>query len=496
MDDSILIEQNPWWKDRELINSDKHLADLANRNIRWDPGLWKHFNWDRDHLYTIRGPRQVGKTTMIKRTIRRLIVEKGIDPFNILFFSTDLIDSREQFLDILKTYESIHNRYSSKGHRFVFIDEITNIPQWEKVIKFQSDRGDLTDTTVVLTGSHTLDIGRSVERLPGRRGEGEGEVLDKIMVPMKFREYLKTIDKKLFDELSSLTGIDRTRRKEIIRDQFKVKELPGEITRTELFQDDLDRRFNDYIITGGFPRPISSFKGDGRINDDIYGIYTRSLMGDLTRNGLSDTIAKQVLRSIIERMTTRISNNSIAKENEIGSHNTISKYVEALERSFTLNGFYQIDRSKGRIKARSEKKIYLSDPFIYHAMRGWSGGLTNLFGSAVEHISDPQTLGKMVEMVVSNHMIRLAYSMNPTDLFSHHEKVLFWRKKGSEREVDFIVVDNENLLPVEVKYTQNIRGKDLSGIRSFGKGIILTKRTLETKGNYTFIPAPVFLLLV
>lgn len=65
--------------------------------------------------------------------------------------------------------------------KYIFLDEISSVRNWEKGLKYLVDTGALKNATVVLTGSHSIDIKGSIERLPGRRGEGEGEgILDKI----------------------------------------------------------------------------------------------------------------------------------------------------------------------------------------------------------------------------------------------------------------------------------------------------------------------------
>jgi hypothetical protein len=496
MDERSLLDQNPWWKDINAIESDKHILDLKRSKIKWHPRMMDYFDWNEDLVYTIRGPRQVGKTTTIKMIIRNKLLEKGVKPFNILYYSMDLLDTKEQFMDLIVSYEELSKRFSNGERKYLFLDEITNVIDWERVIKLLSDQGRTRNRTIVLTGSHSIDIGRSLERLPGRRGEGSEHVLDKILMPIKFREYANLLTRVDNHQLEYFFNNPASVRMETIQ-KLLHGTIPDVIKEISLFEgDSLKTLFENYLITGGLPRPISLFKENSSIQDDIYGIYVRSVLGDISGFGLSDNITKQILRSVIGKMTSKISNNSIAKENEIGSHNTVHKYLESLERSFVLNTFYQVDLHKNRIKTRSEKKIYISDPFIYHSLRGWAFGINNLFRESVDHLADSDTKGKIVEMVISNHLIRMAYSLAPSDLFSHHEKVLFWRKKGSEKEVDFLSFMKDEVIPIEVKYSEKIRDNELSGIKSFGKGMVITKDLLEIRRNLVLVPAHIFLLLI
>ncbi len=62
------------------------------------------------------------------------------------------------------------------------------------------------------------------------------------------------------------------------------------------------------------------------------------------------------------------------------------------------------------------------------------------------------------------------------------ENVFYWRSaKG--KEVDFVVLHGESLLPVEVKYLSGINRSDYTTMkRSFGKGILVTKNTFFLDG--------------
>ena len=148
---------------------------------------------------------------------------------------------------------------------------------------------------------------------------------------MKFKEYVETIDPKLKEKLRGFYFIKREDR---IRNLFDL--FQGEIDRTmidkyRLYKKELNQLFDGYLLTGGIMRAINQYYTDQHIESSTYEIYVRSLIGDLSRWNHRENISKQVLRSIATRMTTPASLNSIAEENEIGSHNTASSYIQALE---------------------------------------------------------------------------------------------------------------------------------------------------------------------
>src|SRR3990172_9551321 len=80
MELATLARQNPWWADPARIRDDFVLAALASQPIRWTPRLLHRFRFDRDRVYTLRGPRQVGKTTSVKVLVRDQIETERVDP--------------------------------------------------------------------------------------------------------------------------------------------------------------------------------------------------------------------------------------------------------------------------------------------------------------------------------------------------------------------------------------------------------------------------------
>ena len=242
---------------------------------------------------------------------------------------------------------------------------------------------------------------------------------------------------------------------------------------------------------------IREYFSKNSIDSSTYEIYIRSLIGDLARWQIQEISIKQILRSISNKLTTNISWQSIVKDTDIGSHNTISKYVGNLEDSFVLSTLYSIDISKKNASFKKEKKIYFQDPFIFHSLRAWVMGLTDYFNSSLLYLGNPEIKGKLVESVVGNHLVRLMYNIYPSDVFTLHEHVFYWRKKGGKIEVDFVLKSGKNdLFPVELKYQNQIQNSDYKGLYTFKKGILLSKNKFDVTGNYVTIPVSLFLLLI
>lgn len=59
-------EQNPWWKGKDLVKNDPDLRKWLDSKIKWVPEIINEVSLEPFSLNFIFGPRQVGKTTLIK----------------------------------------------------------------------------------------------------------------------------------------------------------------------------------------------------------------------------------------------------------------------------------------------------------------------------------------------------------------------------------------------------------------------------------------------
>jgi predicted AAA+ superfamily ATPase len=81
-----LLEYNQWWKNEDAINDDPQIQKWDESILKWNPRLRQTFQPD-DFIYSLRGPRQVGKTTLIKLEIRDLLLKHKIPKWNVMYYS-------------------------------------------------------------------------------------------------------------------------------------------------------------------------------------------------------------------------------------------------------------------------------------------------------------------------------------------------------------------------------------------------------------------------
>ncbi|MEM3160763.1 MAG: ATP-binding protein [Nitrososphaera sp.] len=493
-----LVDQNPWWKKKEAIDQDKHLTELEKSSVKWQPRIRYKFSFNKDVVYTLRGPRQVGKTTLLKSLISDLL-DKVSDPRLVFYYTCDLIDNPKELVNTVNSYlES--TRPERKQRAYLFLDEISSVRDWQKAIKHLSDTGKLANATVILTGSHTLDIKKAYEKLPGRRGSLD-DVPDKILLPMKFVEYAETINPDLRKALDKLQIIASGRRIKLLLELSEGK-IPKEIKELSLFSKELELLFNNYLMTGGIPRVADEYLRTGKISEGVYRTYIDVVLGDLARWNKKETYLRQILRRIFVTAGNPVSWNTLKDDTDVSSHNTVAEYVDTLKDSFVLYyvNFYDVARKLSSYQRN--KKIHFYDPFFYHALRAWIGG-QDPFTASIDFLKDPQNVGMLAESIVGSHLIRLAFCLSQQKQLFDYENSLFYWKSGKDREIDFVLkLDNNSVLPIEIKYQSSIMKSDRYGIIDFKKssgsdnGILLSKNKIEAKAGIVTLPAWLFLILV
>jgi len=422
---------------------------------------------DEDRFYILRGPRQVGKTTLLKKLMKKLIFEKTVSSRRVLYFAFDIggiRDDREVF-DLLKTYISWVRR-DTKERIWLFLDEVTYTPKWSTGIKAAFDSGLLKKVTLVSTGSSSIDLKKGGERLPGRRGK-EPEENDIIMHPLSFRSFLQVIYPQLQLPLlqsSSLQDVYRT---------------AHEIS---LYGDKIKDAFDIYLLTGGYPLPMICFHQKQEIEESIFYTYLQVILGDLAKIGKREMYARELVHSLISKWFEPVNWDIISQLTTIGSHNTVAEYIETLELMYVLKVIYQVRNLGGReLSFRKRKKVYFCDPFTYHTLRAWSMGAGESYRSAALLLKDTERQAKIVEGIVGTHLS----SVFPT--------VAFWRDRG---EIDFICLkERKPEIYIEVKYQPQIASDDKRSLKKVAGGLILSRDHMgqDMKNNIAIVPVPYFL---
>ena len=494
-----LSEDNPWWRDPDSIQRDMKIVDLDGATVNWKPRIGYTFNFLEDLVYSLRGPRQVGKTTLVKLQIKQKMNE-GVSPYNIMYYAFDVDTSPRDLVNIVKEYLDGTKRLRKDNRCYIFLDEVSAVKDWQRGIKRLWDQGRLKNCTVIATGSNTIDIKMSSEKLPGRRGI-TNDALDKIMLPMKFSEFVTVIDRDIKNHLEQYNLIKVSLRRTLLTGARDLDMDMG-IEQLRPYIPTLNRYLREYLLTGGTPRVVNEYLGSGMVEEGTFKTYLDAIVGDLESLNRSENTLKQLARSAVKVAGSTSSWKSLQKGTDIGSPATVSSYVNTLQNMFILSVFYQYNIESKRGLYQKNKKIHFQDPFYFHVLNGWVGGDQLSFDTATKYLEDDANRGTMVESVVANHLIRMAFTVSSRKQNFEYSDLLFHWKYGNDREVDFVYSDGTGTeTPIEVKFQNKISARDLDGLINFNRrtkqnnAIMLSKDRLSSENEYTAIPVSLFLLL-
>ena len=453
-----LFIQNPWWEDETKIELDRHILNFKNSSFKWEPSVLNEMNLHDEGIYTLRGPRQIGKTTILKLLMYKLIKEENLPPQRILYLSLDNVSSKEELIDILISFSKFRRRTFPNGLLYIFLDEITMVHDWQYAIKYLWDIGILTNCFVLLTGSSAHDIQKSKERFPGRKGSGK----DLVLYPATFSEFVETIKNARFQKyrLQEIIGLT----------EDEIKNIEFE---TSSVYDD----FQLYMLTGGFPLIIDEFLKTGGNSERTLGIFRDVFLGEIERFGKRRVTLLQITKKLPEIMGRRISWQALKRSvDEVESIHTVIEYVETLALNYMIGIIFFLDINSKFIKPKKSKKLYSIDSIITRVMENITG----------EEIPP----GFKVENVVYCHLVKL----HPIESgLIHTEGPYFWYSDRG-KEVDFIA--GEEYTPIEVKYQNRIIPQDYQTMkRVFKKGILITKQTFLKDGNIVGLPLHSFLAI-
>ncbi len=158
-----LASVNPWWRTTEWRSLDPQLRAAARAPFRLQPPILADVA--PPNLYTLRGPRRTGKSTVLKQTIDRLC-RAGIDPRRICYFAADTLANEKDLVNLFQTAKQMFPQLDDNP-RYFLIDEITSVPNWPSAIKWLRDNSRIAEDCLVLSGSSSGDVALGAEQLAG-----------------------------------------------------------------------------------------------------------------------------------------------------------------------------------------------------------------------------------------------------------------------------------------------------------------------------------------
>ncbi|MDA0771372.1 MAG: ATP-binding protein [Cyanobacteria bacterium] len=295
---------------------------------------------DGPMIKVITGIRRSGKSYLLKQIIDEIKSTKKIPESQICFTNKELLefDSIQNYQD-LNAYVQDFFAENQSCKKYLFIDEIQDIEQWEKAIRSFFAEGDFD---IYITGSNANLLSSELATYLS------GRYIEFTVYPLSFKEFL---------------------------------EFRGEY-------QSLEEEFKLYLRYGGFPALHLLPMNDEAIFPSLRAIYNTVVLKDIvSRNKIRDvTLLEKIIVFIMDNQGSIFSANSIAKylksqKIKVGV-DTIQNYLKYIEASFLLHKVLRYD-IKGKRHFEMKEKYFLADHGIRNAILGFretdiSGSLENI----------------------------------------------------------------------------------------------------------------------
>lgn len=440
---TLLRRINTWWDDDPVPDSLLQ-ADYRRRDFY----ILRRKLFD-DRILVIRGPRQVGKTTVTGQLIDSLVTELLVPPEAILYLNIEnsqiLADPENVIQQSLEAYET-HVLGTSfqrlDGTVYVFIDEIQKAPDWASTLKYYTDT--YADLKFVVTGSVSTLIEQDAnETLVGR--------LERyLMLPMKFADWVQYNGLLEDDEDPALSTDLRAALERSVKSS-DWSEFSSEATRvyTELHgrRPRILSLKDEYLLKGGYP---------GVLDVDYVNTYSvldanlqDTVLGDMPSAFPVQKPQKllQVLNLVAYSTGSKINVQNIAETANI-SRDTVESYLDHLEEFFLTHRCEKYSSSAYQRGGRD--KAYVHDVGHLNALNGTL---------AEETLGNSTEMGRILETACLDHARRLQFNLSGFQ----DSTVSYWDGHG---EVDFVLSGPSYVLPIEVKHGDSTEA-DLRGLRNF-----------------------------
>ena len=404
-------------------------------------------------ITVVRGPRQIGKTTLLNQVIDDLLTQ-GVLPKRIFRVQFDelpeLAKVSQPILDLAWWYsdnvlgKSFHQAARDGEQALLFLDEVQNLPDWAPQLKHLVDQHPVH---VVVTGSSALRIEAGRDSLAGRIATLE-------MGPLLLREIGEMRGYGKIEPYLPSNGLGPLKDKNF---WLGLREF-GERHREFRL-----RAFSAFSQRGAYP--IAQARADAsweQIADQLNEtVIRRAIQHDL-RMGAKGKRRDEHLLEEVFRLGCRY----------VGQSPNQALYLDEIRRAMHANIGWQriltylkfldgtlllrlIEPLELRLKRRrGASKLCLCD----HALRAaWLQEVVPLDPGELERQPHLTDLAGHIAESAAGYFLRSIVNLD----------VAHFPERNAEPEVDYVMTIGEQRIPIEVKYRRRIDHRDTVGLRAF-----------------------------
>ena len=307
----------------------------------WNRDISKQVGRERQHteeierfmeereIITISGPRRAGKSTIMYQLIEKIAGKEGMkktlyvnfeDPSFLPFLSVELLE---------EIYDVYREKVNHSKKAYLFLDEIQNIPGWEKWVRSYYDKKE--NVKIVISGSSSKLLSSEFSSLlTGRSVNFE-------VYPLSFREFL----------------------------DFKGVRIPKKVLKES--ERKIRHYLDEYLKFGGFPQ-VTLKKEENIKLKTLEQYFESMIMRDIVeRYQIRDVLSlKKAAVFGMTNISKEFSFNTLRKTLKI-SLDTAKDYATYLEQAYILFQLPYFSYSMKEVMVRN-RKLYAVDSGLRNAV--------------------------------------------------------------------------------------------------------------------------------
>ncbi len=283
---------------------------------------------DKPFVKVLTGVRRSGKSTILMMIADELR-KKGIPEERIINMRFDSMEY--EGLTAKQLYDLIKSKLSKTGTTYIFLDEVQEVPSWEKTVN--SINTDF-DVDIYVTGSNSRMMSSEIATyLTGR-------YVSFRIYTLSFSEYLEF--KKQYAQL-----------------------------------EDIHKELVNYIQYGGFPvvhlHEYSLIDAYTIVRD----IYNSTIFSDIVKRSQVrkidqlERVVKFVFDNVGKTFSAKAISDYLKSEHRTIDNETVYSYLEKLESAYILHRCRRYD-VQGKELLKTQEKFYLADSSLKYSVLGYS----------------------------------------------------------------------------------------------------------------------------
>ena len=399
----------------------------------------------------IHGARQVGKTYIVtefgRENYNNMVYVNFEQDEKIIPYFEDSVSPEE----IIKVLESFYNEKIVPGQTLIFFDEVQNCNRALTSLKYFTEN--VPEYDIIAAGSLLgVAINRKKYSFP------VGKVILKTVYPLDFEEFLWAKNKELL--------VNK------IKKAYETNSPLNEGLHKEAME-----LYKEFLIVGGMPMAVKSYIEEVRTIDytEIQSLILSAYTADMAKytdnsQSIKTIFAYESIPSQLGKDNKKFQYSMIQK----GARSSLfGESIDWLINSGLVLKCYKTTRGDvppNMFADVSSFKIYMSDV----------GLLSNRTKITKNNLDEYNKLykGAITENYVANQLVQNGYEL------------YYWESRTGS-EVDFVIIKDEKIIPIEVKSSENVKAKSLqSFIKQYSPeySIRISSKNFGMENNIKSVP--------